>query len=451
MGTFMLTPENKRYMIRNMDNKEITASTVLQRKICWMALTLLCLSFIITLACGFAYGMVKLFAMFEAVLLPVLIAGLLAYLLNPLVNRVQRYVVRRIWAVLIVMAGAFLLVLGLGMCIVPPLVQQSKELYANRSYIVNNVVTTTKKLLDEDATVQKTVDLLYKHAGGEPAEQQATPEPALSPDAPSSTPAPLSYDKKLGHVLSHHSDYLVDKGIDWLTAGGRILFGTVYVLIGVIIVPVFLFYFLLESEPIAKNWDKLLPLRSSRLKDEIVATLKEINENLVAFVRGQMLVSLIDAVILGIALSCMGLPYALTISAAVAVLGIIPYIGMISTSIPAMLVAWFTWHDWGSVIAVAAIFLTVSQLDGWLLQPKIVGKKMKMHDLTVMFSVLFWSLVFGGVLGALIAVPLTASIKVIFKRYVWVALTEHHSAQKSPILPSPPPDTPEISPKFEEK
>lgn len=439
-----------RYMIKNMDTKGKATPSALQRKICWMALTLLCLSFIITLACGFAYGMVKLFAMFEAVLLPVLIAGLMAYLLNPLVTWVQRYVVRRIWAVLIVMAGAFLLVLGLGMCIVPPLVQQSKELYANRSYIVNNVVTTTKKLLDEDPAVQKTVDILYKHAGGAPA--APAPEEQATPGSPVDSPAaPLPYDKKLGHVLSHHSDYLVDKGIDWLTAGGRVLFGTVYVLIGVVIVPVFLFYFLLESEPIAKNWDKLLPLRNSYLKDEIVATLKEINENLVAFVRGQMLVSLIDAVILGIALSCMGLPYALTISAAVAVLGIIPYIGMISTSIPAMLVAWFTWYDWSSVIAVAAIFLTVSQLDGWLLQPKIVGKKMKMHDLTVMFSVLFWSLVFGGVLGALIAVPLTASIKVIFKRYVWVALTEQHSAQKSPILPSPTPDTPEISPKFEEK
>ena len=122
---------------------------------------------------------------------------------------------------------------------------------------------------------------------------------------------------------------------------------------------------------------------------------------------------------------------------------------MISTSIPAMLVAWFTWYDWSSVVAVAAIFLTVSQLDGWVLQPKIVGKKMKMHDLTVMFSVLFWSLVFGGVLGALIAVPLTASIKVIFKRYVWVALTEQHSAQKSPISAHSSPNSDENPLKFE--
>ena len=138
-----------------------------------------------------------------------------------------------------------------------------------------------------------------------------------------------------------------------------------------------------------------------------------------AFVRGQMLVSLIDGVLLGIALMCLGLPYAITIAAAAALLGIIPYIGMISTSIPALLIAWFTWHDVSMVVAVAAIFLSVSQLDGWVIQPKVVGNTMKMHDLTVMFSVLFWSMVFGGVIGALLAVPLTASIKVLFRRYVW--------------------------------
>ena len=421
-------------MMKSMSKESKPCPTLLQRRICWVALTLLCLVFIVSLACGCAYGMVKLFAMFEAVLLPVLIAGVLAYMLNPVVTWVQRYVVRRFWSVLVVMLGAFLLVVGLGLCIVPPLVKQANDLYANREYIVGNVVSTARKLLDEDPFVQQSVDILYRHAGGDKQGeggsevQNSAPEQNALANGADERATAEGYEQKLGYVLNHHSAYLLDKGVEWMTAGGRVLFGAVYVVVGIVVVPVFLFYFLLESEPIARNWDKVLPLRSSRLKDEIVATLREINENLVAFVRGQMLVSLIDACLLGIALRCMGLPYALTIAASVAVLGIIPYIGMISTSIPAMLVAWFTWHDWGSVAAVAIIFLSVSQLDSWLLQPKIVGKNVKMHDLTVMFSVLFWSLVFGGVLGALIAVPLTASIKVIFKRYVWEPFTEKHTA-----------------------
>jgi len=422
-----------------MSTEEKPYPTPLQQRVMWSALTLLSLAFIVVLACASAYGLVQLFVALEAVLLPVLVAGILAYLLNPVVKWLQRYVVRRIWAVLVVMLAAFGLMTSLFLCIVPPLVKQSNELYDNKEYIASNIITSTKKLLQEDRYVQHVVDMLYKKAVKEDAENTPVAESPRTDSVTvtaeqtvtASATAP-DYETKLQVIFTHHSGYLVQKGVEWLTAGGRFLFGLTYVFIGIIVIPVFLFYFLLETEPIAKNWDKILPLRNSYLKDEIVATLSEINQNVVAFVRGQMLVSLIDAFILGIALSCMGLPYALTIAAAVAILGIIPYIGMISTGVPAMLVAWFTWHDFGMVVAVAAIFLSVSQLDGWLLQPKIVGKNMKMHDMTVMFSVLFWSLVFGGVFGALIAVPLTAAIKVIFKRYVWAPLSKDASAEISP-------------------
>jgi len=428
----------KRIMV-HMSTEEKPYPTPLQQRVMWSALTLLSLAFIVVLACASAYGLVQLFVALEAVLLPVLVAGILAYLLNPVVKWLQRYVVRRIWAVLVVMLAAFGLMTSLFLCIVPPLVKQSNELYDNKEYIASNIITSTKKLLQEDRYVQHVVDMLYKKAVKEDAENTPVAESPRTDSVTvtaeqtvtASATAP-DYETKLQVIFTHHSGYLVQKGVEWLTAGGRFLFGLTYVFIGIIVIPVFLFYFLLETEPIAKNWDKILPLRNSYLKDEIVATLSEINQNVVAFVRGQMLVSLIDAFILGIALSCMGLPYALTIAAAVAILGIIPYIGMISTGVPAMLVAWFTWHDFGMVVAVAAIFLSVSQLDGWLLQPKIVGKNMKMHDMTVMFSVLFWSLVFGGVFGALIAVPLTAAIKVIFKRYVWAPLSKDASAEISP-------------------
>lgn len=422
-----------------MSTEEKPYPTPLQQRVMWSALTLLSLAFIVVLACASAYGLVQLFVALEAVLLPVLVAGILAYLLNPVVKWLQRYVVRRIWAVLVVMLAAFGLMTSLFLCIVPPLVKQSNELYDNKEYIASNIITSTKKLLQEDRYVQHVVDMLYQKAVKENAENTPVAESprtdfvtvTAEQTVTSSATAP-DYETKLQVIFTHHSGYLVQKGVEWLTAGGRFLFGLTYVFIGIIVIPVFLFYFLLETEPIAKNWDKILPLRNSYLKDEIVATLSEINQNVVAFVRGQMLVSLIDAFILGVALSCLGLPYALTIAAAVAILGIIPYIGMISTGVPAMLVAWFTWHDFGMVVAVAAIFLSVSQLDGWLLQPKIVGKNMKMHDMTVMFSVLFWSLVFGGVFGALIAVPLTAAIKVIFKRYVWAPLSKDASAEISP-------------------
>lgn len=397
-----------------MSAKEKELPTPFQRGVCWLALSSICLVVMVALLCGFVYGVGWLFVILEPVLLPVIIAGILAYLLNPCVKWVQKLVRKRIPAVLIVLLLAALAITGLAMTVVPPLVIQTTELVNKRQQILESSVATGRELLQENRLLQNAVDSLYSRTLTE-----ARSENVATPTASEEVVQPMGYESKVMAIIDYNSDYLMAKGLDWLTAGTRAIYGASALLIGVVMVPVFLFYFLIESEAIVKNWDKVLPLRASAFRDEVVGTLQEINQNIVAFVRGQMLVSLIDGVLLGIALKCLGLPYAITIAAAAALLGIIPYIGMISTSIPAMLIAWFTWHDVTMVVAVAAIFLSVSQLDGWVIQPKVVGNTMKMHDLTVMFSVLFWSLVFGGVIGALLAVPLTASIKVLFRRYVW--------------------------------
>ena len=393
--------------------QDMEVPTLFQRKICWAALTGVALVVVVSLVCGLLFGLGSLFVALEPVLLPVVIAGFLAYLLSPCVALVQKRITKRIWAVVSVMSIACVLLVGLGLTIVPPLVQQTGDLIAKREQILESVVEGGKAQLAENRLLQKGVDMLYSkmlkdaRASELPLEDYEN----LSQET--------TYEGKLTAILSFNSSYLSEKALAWLTAGTRALSGVSMAFIGTIMVPVFLFYFLLESASIAKNWHTVLPIRRSAFREEVVETLQEINNYIISFVRGQMLVSVIDGVILAIALKIMGLPYAVTIAAAAALLGIIPYLGMISTWIPAVLIAWFTWHDVSHVVIVTAIFGCVSQFDGWVLQPRIVGSRVKMHDLTVMFSVLFWSYVIGGVVGALLAVPLTASIKVIFTRYIW--------------------------------
>ena len=387
--------------------------TLFQRKICWAALTGVALVVVVSLVFGLLFGLGSLFVALEPVLLPVVIAGFLAYLLSPCVALVQKRITKRIWAVVSVMSIACVLLVGLGCTIVPPLVQQTGDLISKREQILESVVEGGKAQLAENRLLQKGVDMLYSkmlkdaRASELPLEDYEN----LSQET--------TYEGKLTAILSFNSSYLSEKALAWLTAGTRALSGVSMAFIGTIMVPVFLFYFLLESASIARNWHTVLPIRRSAFREEVVETLQEINSYIISFVRGQMLVSVIDGIILAIALKIMGLPYAVTIAAAAALLGIIPYLGMISTWIPAVLIAWFTWHDVSHVVIVTAIFGCVSQFDGWVLQPRIVGSRVKMHDLTVMFSVLFWSYVIGGVVGALLAVPLTASIKVIFTRYIW--------------------------------
>ena len=74
---------------------------------------------------------------------------------------------------------------------------------------------------------------------------------------------------------------------------------------------------------------------------------------------------------------------------------------------------------WAYPLIVLAIFIILQQINGLVTAPKIVGDSVGLHPLTVIFSMLFWSLLLGGLLGALLAVPLTGSVKVLFMRYIW--------------------------------
>ena len=157
-------------------------------------------------------------------------------------------------------------------------------------------------------------------------------------------------------------------------------------------------------------------------------TLQEINGYLVSFFRGQVLVAAIDGILVGIALTIFGLPYGLLIGVFMAILGVIPYIGNILCLIPACVIAWlhakdstpFDMGPWAYVGCVVAIFVIVQQINSLVTAPKIVGNSVGLHPLTVIFSMLFWSLVLGGFVGALLAVPLTAAVKVLFRRFIWV-------------------------------
>ena len=189
-------------------------------------------------------------------------------------------------------------------------------------------------------------------------------------------------------------------------------------LVGFFLIPVYLFFFLRDSAFIERYWDKYIPLKDSSFKDEIVSVVKEINVYLAAYFRGQVVVSFIDGALTGVILMILGLDYALVIGVSLAILGVIPFVGFILTAIPALLIA-LAQSGGPSAIVVLAVFIAVQQFDGLVIQPKIVGESVGLHALTVIFSVLCWSLVIGGILGALLAVPLTASIKVLFQRYIW--------------------------------
>jgi predicted PurR-regulated permease PerM len=425
------------------------APTLYQKRMLWRAITGVSIAVVGALGVGVIILTGKILGFLQPVLVPLAVAGILTYLLDPVVVWVRQKKffgkdISRLQSIGIVfflaLTGSVFLVLS----VVPPMFKQFNKLVDDRATIIeksqnwadSNLGWLEKYISSEEKAADPTesVPKVEKKKDPEPA-ADATPvegpvaaiaseiqntvaeatDITIGGKSKKRTSATLS--SKLQEWL--RSDETLNGIVNFLTSAVDGAFGALGYAIGFALVPVYLFFFLKDTSRIRETWKDYVPLKASKFKDEVVSTLQEINGYLIAFFRGQVLVSIIDGVATGIVLTIMGLPYAIVIGVFLAILGIIPFVGIILTWIPAVLIAAAHWGDWQHPLYVTLVFFIVQQVDGLLIQPKVVGDSVGLHPLTVIFSVLFWSLLIGGLLGALLAVPLTAALKVLFQRYVW--------------------------------
>jgi predicted PurR-regulated permease PerM len=225
--------------------------------------------------------------------------------------------------------------------------------------------------------------------------------------------------QKLMPNLERQLPYLSEKIWALLKQSIGGFLGVTGFLLSLVMVPIYLFFLLKESPAIERRWREYLPLRNSPLKDEVAAVLSQINSYIIAYFRGQLLVCLIDGLLIGTALFCFGLNFAPLIGLLVVVLTMIPYIGIVLCWIPAVLIAAAQWGDWTHPLIVTGVFLIVQNLEAIFVAPRIVGNSVGLHPMTVIVSIFVWGLLIGGLLGPILAVPLTATAKVLLARYVW--------------------------------
>ena len=379
--------------------------TPFQTKTLWTAIT--SLSF---LAIGFTILLigslvVSAISFLQPVLTPIAVAAILAFLLEPVVKFSMRLGLSRIVSITLVYVAFAAFFVGLLVYIIPPAYRQGTMLVQNfPTYMQKTQALTTRTF--ENLHRLSTLDFLQNEKT-----DQATNEQLSAMVSQSIKDAGTWVQQKL-------PDLAVESGKFLQRSLGGFL-GVFGLLLSMILVPIFLFFFLKDSALIAENWSRYLPLRASPLKNEIVSLVSEINSYLISFFRGQLIVSLIDGLLIAIALLAMGLDFAILIGLMVGVLGLIPYLGIMICYIPAVIIAAAQFGDWMHPLIVTAIFILVNNIDGIFIAPKIVGESVGLHPLTVIISVLAWSLILGGLLGALLAVPLTATIKVLLKRYFW--------------------------------
>lgn len=424
--------------------------TDFQKKTLWNAATGVSILILGLLLVGLIWLTGRVFGFLQPVLIPLIVAGIVAYVLDPVVNLLQRRGLSRIWSVVVIYFMILLAMTLLVVAIVPGVkrAHQNFKGFLNpekpeTSKVVNETSTTSEpsETLDASEDSQLTSALvreLRKLQTNFPdgpiawalAEVDADGNVIeLSPDEIKSRSLKSFSESRGGRLIYQYKGAIYKTTKDWITTGSSRILGFIGLVLGMIMVPVYLFFFLKDSDAIRKHWHDYVPLKASRFKTELVETLSEINGYLISFFRGQVLVAVIDGLLVGIALTLFGLPYGFIIGIFMAILGVIPYIGNIICLIPACIIAYlhaqgnhapFEMSPWTYVVCVLAIFVVVQQINSLVTAPKIVGDSVGLHPLTVIFSMLFWSLVLGGFIGALLAVPLTAAIKVLFRRFIWV-------------------------------
>lgn len=406
--------------------------TRFQQRTLWNAATGLAILVIGVLLVGLVWLVGKIFGFLQPVLIPLIVAGIIAYVLDPIVRLLEKRGMSRLWSVISVF-GAMLLVCALLVAAVIPGLMRGQS--ALRQMLPEQFRGKTQVESSEhlaNTLARELAEIRANDQGGplawllEEVDDDNSPVEA-GRDPREATLASFAKSRG-GRMLFAYQGAIINTAKNWLSAGSSKVLGFLGLVLGMIMVPVYLFFFLKDSASIRDHWHDYVPLKASRFKSELVNTLQEINGYLVSFFRGQVLVAAIDGILVGIALTVFGLPYGLLIGVFMAILGVIPYLGNIIVLIPTCLIAYlhaqggaapFGMGPWAYVGCVIGIFLVVQQINSLVTAPKIVGDSVGLHPLTVIFSMLFWSLVLGGFVGALIAVPLTAAIKVLFRRFIW--------------------------------
>jgi predicted PurR-regulated permease PerM len=433
--------------------------TVWQRKTMWAALTASFIVLLIFIGCSVIWIVAKVVGFIQPILIPVAIAIILAYLLNPLVNWMSKQGLSRTKAVFALFAIAFLSIGVLIAWLAPVVSMQAANVGRELPQYTQKARDTIVDLIfkydhtfgvpgtKRDKVSSPTTSLLnWLFAAPTPA-RKPSPTPAPSPeegpvgDPPPpvvSTPAPR---EEIGPVpdritmadrqriqawvhkqlpnLERQLPYISEKIWELLKQSIGGFLGVTGFLLSLVMVPIYLFFLLKESPSIERRWREYLPLRNSPLKNEVAAVLTQINSYIIAYFRGQLLVCLINGVLIGTALYMCGLNFAPLIGILVVVLTMIPYIGIVLCWIPAVLIAAGQWGDWTHPLLITAVFVVVQNLEAIFVAPRIVGNSVGLHPMTVIVSIFVWGLLIGGLLGPILAVPLTATAKVLLARYVW--------------------------------
>jgi len=200
-----------------------------------------------------------------------------------------------------------------------------------------------------------------------------------------------------------------------LSAGAGVLRGA-GAMLSWAVMPVYLVFFLMGGRLELDKLDGYLPFLKPETRKDVIFLVKEFVNILVAFFRGQLLIALLQGLLFAVGFSIVGLKFGFVLGLLLGFLNIIPYLGsMVGLGITLPLAYFQQDGGWVTLVAVVVVFVVVQMIEGYVLTPKIMGDRTGLHPMAIIVAVFFWGSALSGILGMILAIPLTAFLVVFWR------------------------------------
>jgi predicted PurR-regulated permease PerM len=312
----------------------------------------------------------------KGILLPFVAGMAIAYLLDPVCDRLEKAGVSRTVATTIVTAIFAIIVIVLLVLIVPLAIQQAIQFVSS---LPDFIARAQDRLLPYYLELRQQFDLPDVTELGEIARN------------------------RIGTAMSWLAGLL-----EGLVTQGLALANLLSL---IFITPVVAFYLLRDWDRLVARLDDLLPRDHA---DVIRRLAKQANESLAGFARGQSMVCMLLAMYYATLLVIVGLPFGIVVGLVAGLLTFIPYVGSLTGFVVSMAIAVGHYDNWGSVALVGVIFISGQVIEGNFLTPKLVGDRVGLHPVWIIFALLAGGALFGF-LGLLLAVPVAALVGVLVR------------------------------------
>ena len=308
-----------------------------------------------------------------AVMLPVIISGLLYYLLNPIVDFLERHRVKRIIAISIVFILIALLILW-GLAVAIPAIQRQ-------------VLSFMKNLPDYLEKANMTIDDFL--------DNKVSPE--IKPQLDEWT-------SQLSENITSWASSFSARAVNWVS---NLIAVASQVIIALIIMPFIVFYLLRDGKNLKGQIIRLLP---TKIRESAGKVLSDVNTQLANYVRGQITVAIIVALMFILLFKIIGLRYAVTLGVTAGFLNLIPYLGSFLAMLPALVLGLVAGPE--MFVKVVIVFIVEQTIEGRFVSPLVLGSQLNIHPITILFVLITSGSMFG-IWGVFLGIPVYASAKVV--------------------------------------